>query len=280
MLEYIQSLNDFIQFDFLQRALIGTLLLSLCSGILSPFIVAKKYAFIGSAVSHSTLLGLSLTIGVLGLSTPYAIFLTLLAITLMLNLFLAYSTYKDRIPADSLIGIFFTATMGLGIIIHGLVGKNSSELVSYLFGNILLIDNGDLLISSILLIIVSLSIFPLFKKWIYTTFDPEGAQVSGVSTKAFHYGFFLLITLVIVSAVKLSGTVLINTLLIMPGVFALKMGRNIKSVFVYSILFCLFTSTFGLSIANFFDQPSGATMTVIQFAVLGVFYLYRKVSKA
>lgn len=263
----VLALQDFLEFDFLIRALIGVILLSLSSGLISPLLVAKRYAFMGSAISHSTLLALALTFGLFAPTNPYSVFFYLIMITLGLNCFLAYTTYKEDVPADSMIGIFFTTTMALGIILQGLSGA-TNNLISYLFGNILLLEDADIVILALLAILTFLLILPLFKKWIYFTFDSEGAKVGGINTKLLHYTFFLLVSLVIVSAVKLAGTVLINTLLIIPGVFAYKVAKSVRSVFVVSTLFCLLTGILGLIIANAFNWPTGATTTLIQFVTL------------
>lgn len=261
------GLQDFFHFDFLIKALFGVFFLSLCSGLVSPLLVAKRYAFMGSAISHSTLLGLSLTFGFFTPTNPYSVFLYLIIITLALNCFLAYTTYKEDVPADSMIGIFFTTTMALGIILQGLSG-NGNNLISYLFGNILLLENADIIILAILTTLAFALIIPFFKKWIYFTFDSEGAKVSGINTKLLHYTFFLLVSLIIVSAVKLAGTVLINTLLIIPGVFAFKVAKSVRSVFIISTLFCLLTGLVGLILSNAFNWPTGATTTLVQFVTL------------
>ncbi|EQC46367.1 iron chelate uptake ABC transporter, FeCT family, permease protein [Bacteriovorax sp. BSW11_IV] len=261
------ALADFLQFDFLMRALIGSILLSLATGLLSPLLVAKRYAFMGSAISHSTLLSLTITFGLFNPQGPIGVFLSLISITLLLNCFLAHTTYKEDVPADSMIGIFFTTTMALGIILQSLT-NNGNNLMNYLFGNILLLESADVIILSILMTITGLAIVPFFKKWIYFTFDSEGAKVSGLNTKLLHYAFFLLVSLIIVSSVKLAGTVLINTLLIIPGVFAFKVAKSVKQVFIVSTLFCLISGIIGLVVANKFNLPTGATTTIIQFVGL------------
>ena len=264
----VQGMTDFFQYDFLTLALVGTLLLSLACGLISPLIISKRYAFMGAAVSHSTILGLAIALSLVPDTDSVNIFLITLGATLVMVLFLAGATFRQRLPSDSLIGIFFTGSMGLGVIIHSLFAQQKGDLMGYLFGNILLLDQGDLILSAILLLIlIPIILFPL-KRWLYIIYDEEGAIVSGLSVKLFHYLFYILLTLLIVSSLKIAGAILVNTLLLVPGVFGLRFGRNIKQVIFYSVSFSLGGSLLGLYIANLKNFPSGATLAVVQLALL------------
>ncbi|MFI5389760.1 MAG: metal ABC transporter permease [Bacteriovoracales bacterium] len=271
------ALTDFFQYDFLFRALLGCIFVSVACGIVSPLIVAKRYAFMGTAVSHSTFLGLSIALSVVSSENPFLVFLITLGITLILVTGLAKATFRQKLPSDSLIGIFFTSSMGIGVIIHFLFARQRGDLLGYLFGNILLLENQDMILSLVLMLSLIPLFFIPFKKWLYVIYDEEGALVSGINIKFFHYLFFLVLTFLIVSALKLAGTVLIETLLLIPGVFSLKNGRNIKQVFIFSISFSIFSSVLGLYLANLWDLPSGATMAVTQLIILLGFLFFKKI---
>ena len=101
-------LSDFIQYDFLLYALLGTIFLSLTCGLISPLIIARKNAFMGAAISHSTLLGLAISLSLFEATQALPVFLSTLLITIFLTLFLAYSTFRQKLPNDSMIGIFYT----------------------------------------------------------------------------------------------------------------------------------------------------------------------------
>ena len=268
MMNFILSLRDFAQYDFLLYALLGTIFLSITCGLISPLLIARKNAFMGSAISHSTLLGLAIALSLFSSENSLPIFATTLFITIICTLFLAFSTFRQKLPNDSLIGIFYTSTMALGIIIHSSFAKNKSDLLSFLFGNILLLTKEDLFLSLILLAITAPLIIIPFKKWIFLTYDEEGAITSGVNAKFFHYLFFILLSLLIVTSIKLAGTILIETLLLVPGFFALKFAKNVKQTFIISVLFSTFFATLGIMIANSYGLPSGATLAVVLFLAL------------
>jgi ABC-type Mn2+/Zn2+ transport system permease subunit len=261
----MHSLLDFLKFDFLLYALISTILLSVVCGLISPLLITRKNAFMGSAISHSTLLGLSIALALFSSESSFSIFGLTLLITLMCTFFLARSTYRQTIPSDSLIGIFYTTTMAFGIIIHSLFSKSKGDLLSFLFGNILLLNNEDLVITGLLFLIVLPIIIIPFSKWIYITFDEEGALTSGLNTKFYHYIFFVMLALLIVTSIKVAGTILIETFLLIPGFFALSISKNIKNTFILSVVFSLVFAIIGLFLANAYSLPSGATLALTQF---------------
>lgn len=270
-------LTDFYQYDFLLYALLGTIFLSLTCGLISPLIIARKNAFMGAAISHSTLLGLAISLSFFEAAQALPVFLSTLMITIFLTLFLAYSTFRQKLPNDSLIGIFYTSTMALGIIIHTLFAKDQSDLLSFLFGNILLLTVEDLYLSLAILIITALIILVPLKKWLFITFDEEGAITSGIKAQIYHYIFFVLLAFLIVTSIKLAGTVLVETLLLVPGFFALKFSSNIKQTFIVSTLFSVIFAVIGIILANAFGLPSGATLAVVLFSALVVSLFLKRV---
>ena len=138
---------DFVHYPFLFKALICGLLLATLCGMLSPLIVAKRFAFMGASISHGALLGVSLGLALLKDQEPIdsaLLFFITLVVTLIAVAPLAWSTFRQRIPSDALIGLFFTGTMGLGLILHQATGAAKGDLLSYLFGNILTLGTFDI----------------------------------------------------------------------------------------------------------------------------------------
>ncbi len=270
-------ISDFFQYDFLLYALFGTIFLALTCGLISPLIIARKNAFMGAAISHSTLLGLAISMSLFEATQALPLFVSTLIITIFLTLFLAYSTFRQKLPNDSMIGIFYTSTMALGIIIHTLFAKDQSDLLSFLFGNILLLTVEDLYLSFGILVITALVILIPLKKWLFLTFDEEGAITSGIKAQIYHYTFFVLLAFLIVTSIKLAGTILVETLLLVPGFFALKFSKNIVQTFVVSTVFSTVMAVIGIVLANAFGLPSGATLAVVLFGALVVSLFIKRV---
>ena len=266
------NINDFLEYPFLQTALVAIVFLSLCTGLLSPIIISKGHAFMGASISHACLLGLSIGLGLFGKNSispnPLNLFLTTLVLTALLSLLLAYFTFRQPLPNEGAIGIFLSTSMGLGIIIHQSFSQNQGDLLHYLFGNILLLTTFDLALLAILTSIVFALFYFLRFQWPLYLIDEESASIQGIKTHFFHYGLTVLLTVVIVSSVKLAGIILINSFLLVPGVFALKTARSIKKAFIYAPIFALVTGILGLILANAWELPVGASLAVFQALAL------------
>lgn len=275
-------ISDFFTYDFLRYALIGTFILSISSGVLSPLVVAKKHAFMGSALSHSTLLGVAVALSIVGLmpGIDYAheniiIFGLTFLTTLTLVLVLAQLTFYQKQTQDSIIGIFLALTMGLAVLVHQYFVSGSTDLMGYLFGQIILLGPEDIFMAAIVcLILVSLIIYKL-PQWRTIIFDEEGARLIGIRVKLYHSLFYLLLTLFIVSGVKISGTILINSLILAPGLFAFQYAKSLGQSILIAVIFSIITSILGLIMANAMNLPTGASMASIQCIILLLSYSFR-----
>ncbi len=272
-------LTDFWHYPFLLNALLATLGLSILCGTLSPMIVAKKYAFMGSSISHGALLGVSICMSFLeqtmtGLN--FFLFLGTLLITLIAVTPLALTTFRQKLPSDALIGLFFTTTMGSGILIHQVFGQTKGDLLGFLFGNVLTLSLVDLYIVGCLILIITPLVWKRRLHWIHFIYNEEATSVQGLKTKNYHYSLFFFITLVIVAGLKISGVILINSFLLIPGIFALKHAPNAMSTFTYSLCFALFTALLALVMANTLDLPTGASIAVVQAFTYFISLLFKK----
>lgn len=280
MENFLLSIKDFMEFEFLLYALIATVLLALTCALISPLIIARKNSFIGAAISHSTLLGLAIALSITSSENDFSVLLITVIVTMLLTSFLAISK-NNKIPDDSKLGIFYTVTMALGILIYSLGANQKNNLINFLFGNILLLNINDLWISVGIFVFSFATILLPLKHWLFVTIDPVGAEARRYHLKKYQIIFYLLMTLVIVTSVKLAGTILIETMLLTPGFFALNFARSIKQTFIYSLLFALITAPLGLILANYLALPSGATLAVVQFVFLllgfGVKFLSQKI---
>jgi len=266
-------ISDFVESPSLATALAAIILMAITSGLLSPLLVSKRLAFMGEAIAHSTLLGLALghgpfaALGVLG---------SALVVTLFLAGLLAWSVLAQRLPSDTLIGLFLTVSMALGVIAHQQFAQGQSDLLALLFGNILLLKSSDIFGLLAVTGLTVIALLALKRQWMAYIFDAAGSRLAGVKIVPLHFFFFILLTFFIVLAVKLAGVVLVNSLLLMPGAFALSLGRTPKQVIIFSLFFSVLSSVLGLGMANHFNLPPGAALAVIQFLLLIISLKIRK----
>ena len=247
---------------------------SFLSGLLSPMIIAQRQSFMAAAIAHYTFLGLAIAFALLPLEHSVAIYFVTLLITLILSFLLARAGLENTVPFESLIGLFFSVSMGFGVLILHLVHADGHDghdehidLHHYLFGDILLLDKPDVIIAFFNIVLVCGFMALYFKKWIYFIVDREGAFVAGQKTKYFHYSTIILLSITIVSFLKIGGVILVNSMLLIPGIFSLKMATNMRDVFLYSVFFAVLSAALGAFIINMGNLPSGATIGSTQFVL-------------
>lgn len=255
--------------------LILVLSLSLLAGLLSPFLLAQRETFIAPTLSHATFLGLAISLSLFSPEQTYYLYALTLLITLTLATFLSHLSFKRHLPSDVLMGLFFSVSMGAGFLIFHLSSTNHSyDPHHYLSGDILLLDPADIFLILVPLSLVCGALFHSFSRWVYFVVDAPTARAAGQRTEIYHYAFIILLGLSIVSAVKVSGIIMANTMFLAPGLFALKIAKNLRGAFLASVLFSLISATAGLGISLLFDTPAGATMACFQclllFAGLGL----------
>jgi len=259
-------INDLINFPFIFYGFMTSIILALGFGIISPFIISKEQSFLPPAISHSALLGISLSL-LIGATQTEVFFLTLLISTIIAFL-LSYFINNNKLPPDVFIGIFLTITMASGILINEVFLNNQANLFHFLFGNILLISKQDYLITFTVVLISSVSILSLFKYWIFISYDPQSAKNQGIPVKLFQYLFSFILTMLVIASIKMTGIILVNALALIPGLFALKLSKNIKTILIYSTSFSILTTIIGFITASTFNLTTGVTIALVQFILL------------
>ncbi|MCB1769555.1 MAG: metal ABC transporter permease, partial [Candidatus Competibacteraceae bacterium] len=207
--------------DFLIRALLGGLGVALAAGPLGAFIVWRRMAYFGDTLAHSGLLGVMLGI-VLNVNPEVGVVATCLTVALALVLL-----QRQRwLAADTLLGILAHTSLSLGLVTLAFLETVRVDLVGYLFGDILAISPNDLywIWGGVLLALAAL--VWLWRPLLAATVHEELAQVEGVPVFAVRLAFMLLIAIVIATAMKVVGILLITSLLIIPAAAARRFARS------------------------------------------------------
>ncbi len=253
-------LSDFLEYGFLQRALLAGVLAAVSCGLLSPFIVLRRMAFIGHGLSHAAFGGAALALLVgMNLSLGAALFAGLLAVVL------AIWTRRGELTEDSAIGILLAASMAIGVIALAMRKRYTQDVMSYLFGNILAVLPGDLLMSVIAAsLTIGCALF-FFRPLASATFHEDLAKIEGVPVERMRMILFLLIALNVVAAMKLVGAILVSALLVVPGAMALFVSRRLIGVQIASLAIGVIAVLLGLAVSYALDLPSGAVIALILF---------------
>jgi zinc transport system permease protein len=253
---------DFLSTGFLQRALMAGILVSLLCGVLSIFVILRRMAFIGVGISHSAFGGVAL-----GFLLEVNPLWTGIGFSVLVALLIEWAHTHTRVEEDTAIGIFFAASMALGVVFLHLSRTYNVDVFGFLFGNILAIDRAQLLQILLVTIVVLALIVAFFKELVFLSFDEEMAWVSGIPVRGLRYLFLVLMALVIIVSIYLVGIILVAALLVIPGAIAQNLSKQLWSMLLVSASVAVVSAVVGLGFSFALDFPSGATIVLVLTAL-------------
>ncbi|MBW6515533.1 MAG: metal ABC transporter permease [Candidatus Cloacimonetes bacterium] len=267
------ELADFFQYRFLLHALIGAILSAAATSQLSVFLTLKKVSFLGEAFSHMAFAGIALAL-LIGTDLTITAIGFVILIAILIGLFSKYYYYQET----NIITIFLSVSMAIGIILISLNKNYTVDLTSYLFGNIILITTRDLCFLAILLGVNAIFIYLFFKELFYMTYNYSVARIYGISVDIAYYLFIILLAVNIVISVKIVGVILITAQLILPGITALNLVRNMKSAIILSVILAEISAIGGIILSYQLNLPSGATIVILSFIIFIGTLIYKEMA--
>ena len=255
---------EILQYEFLQRALIAGIAISISCSLIGLFLILKRFSLFGDAMSHVAFGGIAL--GLFLKSNP-------IWVSLIVSIIGALAIIKlnssKRIYSDSSISVLLSLGLAMGLVLISLSGGFSIDITSYLFGSILLVNIEETLSTITLSVIVIAFVTLYYKKLIYLVFNEEQALVNGINTVVLNILFITLATIAIVMSIRLIGVLMVSSLLIIPNVSSLLLGYGFKKTILFSVCFSLTSVILGIILAYEWNiTPSG--MIVITSA--GIFF--------
>ena len=251
--EFIQGLLDF---QFLQNALITSVMVGISAGIIGSFIILRGMSLMGDAISHAVLPGVALSYM---LGSSYIIGATVFGMASAA--LIGFVTKHSRLKNDTAIGIVFSAFFALGIILISFA-RSSTDLYHILFGNVLAVRDSDMFLTAAVLGIVLISVPLFYKQLKLTSFAPTIAKSYGWNISAINYGLMFLLTLVAVTSLQTVGTILVIAMLITPAATAYQLTDKLLVMIVLSTVFGTLSSIVGLYFSYSYNLPSGATIVM------------------
>ena len=251
--EFIQGLLDF---QFLQNALITSVMVGISAGIIGSFIILRGMSLMGDAISHAVLPGVALSYM---LGSSYIIGATVFGMASAA--LIGFVTKHSRLKNDTAIGIVFSAFFALGIILISFA-RSSTDLYHILFGNVLAVRDSDMFLTAAVLGIVLISVPLFYKQLKLTSFAPTIAKSYGWNISAINYGLMFLLTLVAVTSLQTVGTILVIAMLITPAATAYQLTDKLIVMIVLSTVFGTLSSIVGLYFSYSYNLPSGATIVM------------------
>ena len=255
MNEFIQAL---LNYSFMQHALLACILASIGCGIIGTYVVARRIGFMAGGIAHTVLAGMGIAYYLNGSPLLGALIAALIS-----GILIAWISLRWKQSEDILIAAFWSVGMAIGIIFISRTPGYSVDLMSYLFGNILLISRTDLYLMLCLDIVLIVIVLTFYKQFLATIFDEEFASIRGVNTEYFYILLLTLIALTVVLLIQIVGLILVLALLVLPAASASQFVHTIKRMMLLSVALCLLSTVFGLSLSYQPDLPAGATIIIM-----------------
>ncbi len=264
---------EFLSYPFMQRALIAGLLLGILLASLGVIVTLRRMAFFGEGIAHASLAGIAIALLSGMNSLPVAI---LWSVILALLIFVLEK--RTQLSTDAVIGIFFTFSMAIGVVIIHLIPGYQPELISFLFGSILSISVTDVFVITGCTFLILSWYYVSRQQLLFLSLSEEQAIVSGVPVQVQTALLYVALAIATVLGVKMLGIILISALLILPASTSQLFSASLRHHVILSILIAECTIFFGLALSFYLDLPSGATIVLlgsILFFVVSLKRLFR-----
>ncbi|MDD3626326.1 MAG: metal ABC transporter permease [bacterium] len=262
------------QYSFMINAFIGGFLIAVLCSFISFFIVSRKISFIGVGISHSAFGGLAI-----GLFFGFSPMISALLFAIISGIAIVSFVEKKKIQEDSVIGILFSFSMALGIMLISLKKEYSANIFGYLFGNILSVTKEDLIMYGVLALIIIIILLFYLKEFIMLSFDETYGRVLGLNMDFYNYLLTIIIAVTIIISIKLVGIILISALLVIPAATTQIWLNDYKKIIPFSIILSVIVIFSGLYISFYTKVPSGALIVIIYTAVFFLSWILSKIKK-
>jgi zinc transport system permease protein len=249
---------ELLSYEFGRRALLAGLVMGLGCAVLAFFVVLRRMAFVGVGISHAALGGVALGV-ILGIDP----LLAALGFSVAVAWLIGAVAGRGRLSEETAIGIFFPTAMALGVALMAGTPNYRQDLLGYLFGNILLVQESDLIFASVLIgLTLAITLF-FFKELLFISVDEETARAAGLPAVRLRFLLLTLLAITIVSAIKVIGIVLLSAFLVIPAATAQILAPGVRSMLLISIAAALVSVVGGLWISWMVNLPSGAAIVLL-----------------
>lgn len=254
-----------MSFPFMQRAILAGVILAILLASLGVIATIRKMAFFGEGVAHASLAGIALAVFAGFAPLPWAIGWAVLIAVLIFVL-----ERSTKLESDTLIGILFTASMAIGVIVMSMTQGYQPELISFLFGSILSVREIDLILIGVLSIVILVWFFASLKSLTYLSLSRENAIVSGVPVTLQTLLFYISLAIATVLGVKILGIILVSALIVLPPATSRMLTKSFRGYVIVAIIVSEAVMLTGLVLSFLYDFPSGASVVLVGAGVFAV----------
>ena len=261
-----------LSMNFMKNALLAVLIMGPLFGLLSTMVVTGKMSFFSDALGHSGFTGIA--IGVLcGAASP-----TWFAVVLAVAFALLFSYVKSRTSqaAETIISVFSSTAVALGIFIATMNGSSFTKFNRYLIGDILSVTPAEIgLLAAVLLAVVVLWCLAS-NRLVLTAVHPQLASSRGIPVRGYETLFTVSIAVVVTLAMSWVGLMVINSLLVLPAAAARNVARNLREYHLFSVVLALVSGVAGLVTSYYLGSSTGAVISLYLALFFAITFLFRQ----
>lgn len=264
---------EIFHYRFMQNAFLAVLIMAPLFGLMSTMIVTGKMSFFSDALGHSAFTGIAIGC-ICGLSAP-----TWVAVifSVIFSLSFTYFKSKSHQAADTLIGVFSSTAVAIGIFVATLGGSSFTKYNKYLIGDILSVTPVEIGLLAIVLLFVCIFWVIMGNRLTLSSVYPQFASSRGISNSITQALFTATVAVVVTLSISWVGLLILNSLLVLPGAAARNIARNLRQYHVFSVIFALLASVIGLCISYLLGCSAGAAICLVLALCFFISFLLRKV---
>ncbi len=270
-----EIINVFIEFRFMQYALLACLLASIGCGVIGSFVVVKQLGALAGGIAHAVLAGMGIAYFLGGSPMIGA---TIMALFSAIMIGIIKLRWKQ--DEDILIAAFWSVGMATGVLFISQTSGYNINLMSYLFGNILLVSGTDLLRMLLLNVVIIITVGLFYRQFLAIAFDEEFARIRGVNVEFFYVLMLSMIALTVVLLIQIVGLILVIALLILPAATAAQFSGTLSKMMLIAVLLSISITFTGLAVSYQPDLPSGAVIVVIAGLVYSLSIILKRLLRA
>lgn len=263
---------EMLHWDFMKNALLAILLMCPLFGLISTMIVTGRMSFFSDALGHSAFTGIAIGC-ICGVGQP-----TLAAVifAVVFALLFSFVRSKSNQAADTLIGVFSSAAVALGVFVATIGGGSFTKYNTYLIGDVLSVTPKQIGLLAIVFVIVVIFWLVGINRLTLSSIHPQLASSRGIRSNVLQAVFTTIIAVVVTLAISWVGLLILNSLLVLPGAASRNVSRNLKQYHIVSIIFALFAGIAGLTLSYFLGASSGAAISLVLVVLFAISFLFRK----
>ena len=263
---------EMLRWEFMCNALLAILLMAPLFGLMSTMIVTGRMSFFSDALGHSAFTGIAIG-SIFGIALPTA---AAVIFSIVFALLFSWIRSRSNQAADTIIGVFSSTAVALGIFISTLGGSSFTKYNTYLIGDILSVTPGE--IGALALVLLAVVVFWILSanRLTLTLVHPELASSRGIPVGLGRTVFTVVIAVVVTLSISSVGLLILNSLLVLPGASARNVAKNLKQYHGFSVLFALIAGIGGLAVSYHLGCSAGAAISLILALIFAVTFGFRK----